>query len=171
MKKDKEWLKTVVKKERNMARELYAEDVYNIVLDIIDQLDEPKIPVIPQFDGHTIEPEPEKLYRVKFAKAIRSSREMYLEKNDEEGGNYSIDWSEKEFIENEYPDVYLFTEKEIKAIDERYWAFAEEVSNENHSIEQPKTRQVLVKFFDNEEYKTELTEDAARELIEFLEAN
>lgn len=35
----------------------------------------------------------------------------------------------------------------------------------------PKTRQVLVKFFDNEEYRTELTEDAARELIEFLEAN
>lgn len=34
----------------------------------------------------------------------------------------------------------------------------------------PKTRQVLVKFFDNEEYKTELTEDSARELIEFLEA-
>ena len=38
-------------------------------------------------------------------------------------------------------------------------------------IELPKTRQVLVKFFDNEEYRTELTEDAARELIEFLEAN
>lgn len=37
--------------------------------------------------------------------------------------------------------------------------------------ELPKTRQVLVKFFDNEEYKTELTEESARELIEFLEAN
>lgn len=37
--------------------------------------------------------------------------------------------------------------------------------------EPSKTRQVLVKFFDNEEYRTELTEDAARELIEFLEAN
>lgn len=37
--------------------------------------------------------------------------------------------------------------------------------------EQIKTRQVLVKFFDNEEYKTELTEESAKELIEFLEAN
>ncbi|EDP68433.1 hypothetical protein CAT7_07518 [Carnobacterium sp. AT7] len=37
--------------------------------------------------------------------------------------------------------------------------------------EQPKTRQVLVKFFDNEEYRTELTEESAKELIEFLEAN
>ena len=42
---------------------------------------------------------------------------------------------------------------------------------DGYTIEPPKTRQVLVKFFDNEEYKTELTEDAARELIEFLEAN
>ena len=80
-------------------------------------------------DGYTIEKEPEKLYRVKFAKVTKHGNEMYL---DKDGGEdvISIDWSPKDFVENEDPDVYLFTEKEIKAIDERYWAFAEEVPNE-----------------------------------------
>ena len=34
-------------------------------------------------NGYTIEKEPDKLYRVKFAKTTRNGKEMYLEKNDE----------------------------------------------------------------------------------------
>lgn len=77
-------------------------------------------------DGYTIEKE--KMYRVKFAKATKNGDEMYLEKNDGEDA-ISIDWSSKDFVENEDPNDYLFTEQEIKAIDERYWAFAEEVTD------------------------------------------
>lgn len=77
-------------------------------------------------DGYAIEKE--KMYRVKFAKATKNGDEMYLEKNDREDA-ISIDWSSKDFVENEDPNDYLFTEQEIKAIDERYWAFAEEVTD------------------------------------------
>lgn len=80
-------------------------------------------------ENYTIEKESEKLYRVKFPNVTKHGNEMYLDKNDGEDVT-SIDWSSKDFVENEESDDYLFTEQEIKAIDPRYWSFAEEVPNE-----------------------------------------
>ena len=79
-------------------------------------------------DGYEIEKEPEKLYRVKFPNVTKHGNETYLYKNDGEDVT-SIDWSPKDFVENDESDDYIFTEQEIKAIDERYWAFREEVPN------------------------------------------
>jgi len=77
-------------------------------------------------DNYTIEKEPEKLYRVKFPNVTKHGNETYLYKNDGEDVT-SIDWSPKDFVENDDSDDYHFTEQEIKAIDERYWIFREEV--------------------------------------------
>lgn len=178
MYKGKEWLEKQINKTLNIdggsgERIEGFNKGLEFSLDLIEELDEPELPVIPQFvadwikeckarkhnlfgvyqfspelvsvwifenqskkervdliarawlDGYTIEKE--KMYRVKFAKATKNGDEMYLEKNDGEDA-ISIDWSSKDFVENEDPNDYLFTEQEIKAIDERYWAFAEEVT-------------------------------------------
>ena len=66
-------------------------------------------------DGYEVEKE--KLYCVKFP----SGHFLYRTNSE---GNLS-------YLRDNYqgnPDVHIFTEKEIKAIDERYWAFAVEVT-------------------------------------------
>lgn len=109
----------------------------------IDQLDEPELPVIPQFVALMIEKTKENRKDVTILNIFNevTTNGFYTERVD--------DWIETD------PETFV-----------RAWL-------DGYTIEpQPiKTRQVLVKFFDNEEYKTELTEDAAKELIEFLEAN
>ncbi|EDP68593.1 hypothetical protein CAT7_04984 [Carnobacterium sp. AT7] len=67
------------------------------------------------------------------------------------------------------PDVFKWVWKNDK--NHNAFAIAYIIGNYEIKKEPIKTHQVLVKFFDNEEYKTELTEEVARELIEFLEAN
>ncbi|UJF15080.1 DUF1642 domain-containing protein [Jeotgalibaca sp. MA1X17-3] len=66
------------------------------------------------------EVEKEKLYRVIFPHTSGYNEKMTLMTN---GGGYYID----EVIDPDF-EVAELTEQEIKAIDERYWAFAEEVT-------------------------------------------
>ena len=67
-----------------------------------------------------------KRYRVKFPGISRDGRNIYLMRQSNRDGTYGIDWSPEEYIFDDFPDGYLFTEKEIKSINEHYWHFAEE---------------------------------------------
>lgn len=71
--------------------------------------------------------EEEKRYRVKFPGITRDGKNIYLMRQSNRDGTHGIDWSPEEYIFDDFPDGYLFTEKEIKAIHEAYWKFAEEV--------------------------------------------
>ena len=74
-----------------------------------------------------IEREEEKLYRVKFPNIKRSGLPIILTKVNWDGSGYTtMDWPCKSYIEK-HPEQFTFTEQEIKAIDERYFLFAEEV--------------------------------------------
>lgn len=153
MNKDKEWLKEKLKGMDYKFPTLYKDSFVpkGWIIDLINQLDEPELPVIPQFVADFIK-----------------------ERTENENGDKPKENSVYNFIDNCCHDFKLGYYPEIKnwyhtSLDnqikfELAWLYG-------YTIEPPKTRQVLVKFFDNEEYKTELTEDAARELIEFLEAN
>lgn len=101
---------------------------------------EPELPVIPQFVADYIE---------ETQRNKRNLRDAFHEIVTRGLDNENAE----EWIEDS-PDAFA-----------RAWLDGYTIEKES-----VKTRQVLVKFFDNEEYKTELTEDAARELIEFLEA-
>ena len=73
------------------------------------------------------EREEEKLYRVKFPAITRLGRNIYLSKEKGCVDPLGIDWSGETFI-HDRPNLYTFTEQEIKDIDERYLAFKVEVT-------------------------------------------
>ena len=73
------------------------------------------------------EREEEKLYRVKFPNVTRSGNSIYLEKKQSSKDKVGVDWRHEDFIFEE-PHSYIFTEQEIKDIDERYLAFKVEVT-------------------------------------------
>ena len=75
------------------------------------------------------EREEEKKYRVKFPNVTRGGNSIYLEKKQSSEDNVGVDWSHEDFIFEE-PHSYIFTEQEIKDIDERYLAFKVEVKDE-----------------------------------------
>lgn len=74
--------------------------------------------------------EEEKRYRVKFPGITRDGRNIYLMRQSNRDGTHGIDWSPEEYIFDDFPDGYLFTEKEIKSINEHYWHFAEKEESE-----------------------------------------
>ena len=73
------------------------------------------------------EREEEKRYRVKFPSITRWGNAVYLQKDTGDKDPIGVDWSPEDFIFDEKPTDYIFTEQEIKDIDERYFLFAEEV--------------------------------------------
>ena len=74
------------------------------------------------------EREEEKLYRVKFPSITRWGSAVYLQKDTSDKDPIGVDWSPEDFIFYEEPTDYIFTEQEIKDIDERYLAFKVEVT-------------------------------------------
>ena len=76
------------------------------------------------------EREEEKKYRVKFPSITRWGNAVYLQKDASDKDPIGVDWSPEDFIFYEEPTDYIFTEQEIKAIDERYLAFKVEVKGE-----------------------------------------
>ena len=76
------------------------------------------------------EREEEKKYRVKFPSITRWGNAVYLQKDTSDKDPIGVDWSPEDFIFYEEPTDYIFTEKEIKDIDERYLAFKVEVKDE-----------------------------------------
>ena len=77
-----------------------------------------------------VEREEEKTYRVKFPSITRWGSAVYLKKDTCDKDPIGIDWSHEDFIFCEKPTDYIFTEQEIKDIDERYLAFKVEVTPE-----------------------------------------
>ena len=75
------------------------------------------------------EREEEKKYRVKFPEVARSHRPVYMVKEPGCLDPLGIDWSSEEYVKGN-PRQFLFTEQEIKDIDERYLAFKVEVTPE-----------------------------------------
>lgn len=73
------------------------------------------------------EREEPKQYRVKFPGITRGGHSIYLARNTGNRDPIGIDWSPKDYIVDEFPDDYIFTEQEIKDINVSYWEFAEEV--------------------------------------------
>ena len=76
------------------------------------------------------EREEEKKYRVKFPSTTRWGNAVYLQKNTGDKDPIGVDWSPEDFIFYGKPIDYIFTEQEIKDIDERYLAFKVEVKDE-----------------------------------------
>ena len=76
------------------------------------------------------EREEDKLYRVKFPSITRWGNAVYLQKDTSDKDPIGVDWSPEDFIFDEKPTDYIFTEQEIKDIDERYLAFKVEVKDE-----------------------------------------
>ena len=76
------------------------------------------------------EREEEKKYRVKFPSITRWGSAVYLQKDTSDKDPIGVDWSPEDFIFYEKPIDYIFTEQEIKDIDERYLAFKVEVKDE-----------------------------------------
>ena len=74
------------------------------------------------------EREEEKKYRVKFPSITRWGNAVYLQKDTSDKDPIGVDWSPEDFIFYEEPTDYIFTEQEIKDIDERYLAFKVEVT-------------------------------------------
>ena len=77
-----------------------------------------------------VEREEEKKYRVKFPTITRGGNAVYLQKDTGDKDPIGVDWSPEDFIFDEAPTKYIFTEQEIKDIDERYLAFKVEVKDE-----------------------------------------
>ena len=75
-----------------------------------------------------VEREEEKRYRVKFPSITRGGNAVYLQKDTGDKDPIGVDWSPEDFIFDEKPTDYIFTEQEIKDIDERYLAFKVEVT-------------------------------------------
>ena len=74
------------------------------------------------------EREEEKKYRVKFPSITRWGNAVYLQKDTSDKDPIGVDWSPEDFVFDEKPTDYIFTEQEIKSIDERYLAFKVEVT-------------------------------------------
>ena len=83
--------------------------------------------IVEYLDTPNSEREEEKLYRVKFPSITRWGSAVYLQKDTSDKDPIGVDWSPEDFIFDEKPIAYIFTEQEIKDIDERYFLFAEEV--------------------------------------------
>ena len=83
--------------------------------------------IVEYLDTPNSEREEEKKYRVKFPSITRWGSAVYLQKDTSDKDPIGVDWSPEDFIFDEKPIDYLFTEQEIKDIDERYFLFAEEV--------------------------------------------
>ena len=74
------------------------------------------------------EREEEKLYQVRFPRVRRNGLPVLLTKMFCSSGDYTIlDCPSEDYIET-YMEQFLFTEQEIKDIDERYLAFKVEVT-------------------------------------------
>lgn len=85
--------------------------------------------IVEYLDTPNSEREEEKLYRVKFPEVARSHRPVYMVKEPGCLDPLGIDWSSEEYVKGN-PRQFLFTEQEIKDIDERYLAFKVEVTPE-----------------------------------------
>ena len=72
------------------------------------------------------EREEEKLYNIIFPTIQRDGNFIYMAKDNSNGDPLSVDWSDSIYMKRN-PTKFAFTEQEIKAIDERYFLFAEEV--------------------------------------------
>ena len=83
--------------------------------------------IVEYLDTPNSEREGEKRYRVKFPSITRWGSAVYLQKDTSDKDPIGVDWSPEDFIFYEKPIDYIFTEQEIKDIDERYFLFAEEV--------------------------------------------
>ena len=83
--------------------------------------------IVEYLDTPNSEREEEKRYRVKFPSITRWGDAVYLEKDTSDKDPIGVNWSPENFIFYEKPTDYIFTEQEIKDIDERYFLFAEEV--------------------------------------------
>ena len=83
--------------------------------------------IVEYLDTPNSEREEEKKYRVKFPSITRWGSAVYLQKDTGDKDPIGVDWSTEYFIFYEKPTDYIFTEQEIKDIDERYFLFAEEV--------------------------------------------
>ena len=83
--------------------------------------------IVEYLDTPNSEREEEKLYRVKFPNIKQSGLPIRLTKVNWDGSGYmTTDWPCESYVEK-HPEQFTFTEQEIKAIDERYFLFAEEV--------------------------------------------
>ena len=83
--------------------------------------------IVEYLDTPNSEREEEKKYLVKFPNIKRSGLPIILTKVNWDGSGYTtMDWPCESYIEK-HPEQFTFTEQEIKAIDERYFLFAEEV--------------------------------------------
>lgn len=115
MKKDKEWLKEEVEKLKVIHGDGYDEytkngskydHAFRMVLELIEELDKP-----------------EKLYTACFA-PIGTKQGVYLYR---ESGSVKV--GDNMVVYEKNNPVYHLTEQEIKNRDERFWAFAEEVTD------------------------------------------
>ena len=86
--------------------------------------------IVEYLDTPNSEREEEKKYRVKFPTITRDGNAIYLQKDTGKKDPIGVDWSPKDFVFDEKPTDYTFTEQEIKDIDERYLAFKVEVKDE-----------------------------------------
>ena len=83
--------------------------------------------IVEYLDTPNSEREEEKKYRVKFPNIKQSGLPIILTKVNWDGSGYmTTDCPCESYIEK-HPELYTFTEQEIKDIDERYFLFAEEV--------------------------------------------
>ena len=83
--------------------------------------------IIEYLDTPNSEREEEKRYRVRFPRVRRNGLPVLLTKMFCSSGDYTIlDCPSEDYIEI-HTEQFLFTEQEIKDIDERYFLFAEEV--------------------------------------------
>ena len=72
------------------------------------------------------ERENEKKYNVILPNILRDRKPILLCKSFDDHESCGIDWSHKDCLDDNM-DRHIFTEQEIKDIDERYFLFAEEV--------------------------------------------
>lgn len=105
-----------------------AEDVYLYLEDTLayaNGLDEPQKPVVPQFVADWIESQDDPIYEIEKEKKYRV---VFRSHKDDlilfQTGEHIFIGAES--ANNGYWKQH-FTEVEIKAIDERYWAFAEKI--------------------------------------------
>jgi hypothetical protein len=184
MKKDKEWFKQQMVRNYPSQSEIDNPDyeiiakvkIIDEVLSLIDQVNEPELPVIPQFvadwikeckarkhnlfgvyqfspelvsvwifenqskkervdliarawlDGYTIEKET--MYYVIFVESEDKEKGQALYKDFNFNGDRVVSTHIETFSKRIALEAgnFHFTEQEIKAIDERYWAFAVEVT-------------------------------------------
>ena len=152
--KDKEWLKEELLRELmrfndnpNMADyERGISSGIGTAINLAEKLDEPKKPVIPQFVAEYIE---------QSKKDNDSINQVFAFMDDKEDKDlwhwldgYEVEKEKKYYVYDSTTDSYLgfngdrtklgwyyyivnkesFTEAEIKDYDERYWAFAQEVT-------------------------------------------